>query len=55
MDKEQIYLENRYPGLAQFNYGEKTTPVAPSADQSSGALTPEEQAELKALKAKHVR
>jgi hypothetical protein len=55
MDKEQIYLESRYPGLAQFNYGEKTTPVAPPADQSSGALTPEEQAELKALKEKHGR
>ena len=35
-------------------YGQTSAP-APSPESSSGALTPEEQAELKALKAKHGR
>ena len=35
MDKEQIYLESRYPGLAQFDYGIKTTPAAPSQQKAT--------------------
>lgn len=35
MDKEQMYLENRYPGLAQFDYGVKTTPAAPSQQKAT--------------------
>jgi hypothetical protein len=31
MGKEQMYLENRYPGLAQFNYGLTPTPATPTA------------------------
>jgi hypothetical protein len=51
-------FETRLPDIVKQTFIEKKRPTsapAPSAGTSSGALTPEEQAELKALKAKHGR